>query len=114
MYNNLAFEGIRSSRLESIRRLIAQTYGYEHLFTVHNLERAGLVRRKDSVLVEATPSFHTVRKQLKLIDDRINVSHPDDISYVCAGYAPLSVRLVQVLGVSAAATASAGARTVGE
>lgn len=33
--------GIRTARLEAVRRLIGQTYGYEQLFTLVNLERAG-------------------------------------------------------------------------
>lgn len=34
---------------------------------------------------------------LRLIDERINMANPDDISYVTAGYAPLLVRLVELL-----------------
>ena len=34
--------GIRTNKLDSVRRLIAQTYGYEHLFTLLNLEKAGI------------------------------------------------------------------------
>ena len=38
---SLTSGGIRTNKLDSIRRLIAQTYGYEHLFTMLNLEKAG-------------------------------------------------------------------------
>jgi hypothetical protein len=75
-----------------------QTYGYEHLFTLSNLERAGLLKRKDVMLVDTAPAWAGLRKQLRLIDESANAgSGPDDISYVSAGYAPLSVRLVQLL-----------------
>lgn len=95
---SLTAGGIRSSRYDSFRRLIVQTYGYEHLFTLSNLERAGLLKRKDVMLVDTAPAWAGLRKQLRLIDESANAgSGPDDISYVSAGYAPLSVRLVQLL-----------------
>ena len=96
---SLTAGGIRSSRYDSIRRLFVQTYGYEHLFTLSNLERTGLLKRKDVMLVDTASTWAALRKQLRLIDERAGVSaaRPDDISYVSAGYAPLSVRLVQLL-----------------
>jgi len=94
---SLTAGGIRSNKLDAIRRLVVQTYGYEHLFTLSNLERAGLLKRKDLMLVDTAPPWQGLRKQLRLIDDRIDMSRPDDASYVSAGYAPLSVRLVQTL-----------------
>lgn len=96
---SLTAGGIRSSRYDSMRRLFVQTYGYEHLFTLSNLERTGLLRRKDVMLVDTASTWAALRKQLRLIDERAGVSaaRPDDISYVSAGYAPLSVRLVQLL-----------------
>lgn len=33
--------GIRSNKLDSLRKLIVQTYGYEQLFTLCNLEKSG-------------------------------------------------------------------------
>lgn len=33
--------GIRASRYDSIRRTISHLYGYQHLFTLNNFERAG-------------------------------------------------------------------------
>ncbi len=89
--------GIRSNKYDNIKKLIIQTYGYEQMFTLTNLERTGLLRRKDMILVETTPLWQGLRSKLRLIDDR-NLSRADDISYVSAGYAPLSVRLIQLLG----------------
>lgn len=98
---SLTSGGIRSNRYDSIKRLLVQTYGFEQLFTVSNLERAGLLKRKDLVLVETTSVWQSLRQRLRLIDERaLNMSKPDDISYVAAGYAPLSVRLVQMLASS--------------
>lgn len=51
--------------------------------------------------MEATTVWQSLRQKLRLIDDRaLNMSRPDDMSYVAAGYAPLSVRLVQMLASS--------------
>jgi len=94
---SLTSGGIRSGRYDALRKLVVQTYGYQELFTLSNLERTGLLKRKDVLLVDTAPAWAGLRKQLKLIDERVNASSVEDISYVSAGYAPLSVRLVQLL-----------------
>jgi lysine-specific histone demethylase 1 len=33
--------GIRAARYDAIRRSVAHTYGYQHLYTMSNLEKAG-------------------------------------------------------------------------
>lgn len=33
--------GIRAARLDAIRRMVAHSYGYQHLYTMSNLEKAG-------------------------------------------------------------------------
>jgi len=38
---SLTAGGIRSSRYEAIKRLLVQTYGFDQVFTLSNLERAG-------------------------------------------------------------------------
>jgi hypothetical protein len=38
---SLTSGGIRAARYDSFRRMIAQTYGYQHLYTLSNLEKAG-------------------------------------------------------------------------
>lgn len=45
----------------------AQTYGYEHLVTLHNLEKVGLLR-----LQGTTRSYATIRKSLKLLMEEVN------------------------------------------
>jgi hypothetical protein len=69
--------------LDQIRKLISQVYGYEELVNMYNLERCGLIKRKEgAVLVEATPAWQILRKQLRLIEDQ---PQGNDISYVSAG-----------------------------
>lgn len=94
-----------------------KTYGYEHLLTLHNLEKAGLLKPQTS----SRNNYPTIRKTLKLWMEDANeqvwrswetcrvstledwssyyyfIQNPNDISYVYSGYAPLSIRLTQVL-----------------
>ncbi|KAG2183749.1 hypothetical protein INT43_006760 [Umbelopsis isabellina] len=86
--------GIKAKTFELFKREIVQTYGYEHLQTLHDLERVGLfVIRTSSNASRA--AFANVRRTLRLIVNEVDEHNPADISYVYSGYAPLSVRLVQ-------------------
>ncbi|KAJ3057503.1 Vacuolar protein sorting-associated protein 33A [Rhizophlyctis rosea] len=86
--------GIKAKVYDSFRKDIVQTYGYPHILTLQNLARAGILRKQDS----STPknAYPAIRKAFKLIVDDVNEHKPNDVSYVYSGYAPLSVRLVQI------------------
>ncbi|CAM9420822.1 unnamed protein product [Discosporangium mesarthrocarpum] len=91
--------GIKAGKYDFFKREIVQTYGYEYLYTLNNLEQLGLLRRRESkVWVGSGDSsvspWPSLRRSLRLINDAVNVHDPDDISYVSSGYAPLSARLV--------------------
>lgn len=88
--------GIKSSRYDSLRRDVVQTYGYEYLFVLNNLEKAGLLRRRETLWMDSASSFNTLRKAMILINAEVDTVNPDDVSYVSSGYAPLTVRLVQL------------------
>ena len=93
---SLCKNGISASRYDSLRRDIVQTYGYEYLFILSNLEKAGLLRRKEAFLGMDKPSqFSRLKDLLVLIVPDVDTVEPDDISYVSSGYAPLTVRLIQ-------------------
>ncbi|GAX15954.1 hypothetical protein FisN_22Hh196 [Fistulifera solaris] len=92
---SLCAGGIKSSRYDSLRRDVIQTYGYEYLFILGNLEKAGLLRRRDGLWIDTTSPFNNLRKSLILINAEVDTVEPDDVSYVSSGYAPLSVRLIQ-------------------
>ena len=94
--------GLRSRDFDALRRSILLAYGYQHLLTLGNLEKTGLLYQRGSAFstsrtaTNIQPTNYTqVRKQLHLIVDEINESEPEDIAYTYSGYAPLSVRLVQ-------------------
>ncbi|KAI8809867.1 vacuolar protein sorting-associated protein 33A [Cladochytrium replicatum] len=91
--------GFKAKQFDYFRKELIQTYGYEHVLTLQNLAKTGLFRRQES----ARNPYSQVRKALRLIVDDVDEHQPNDISYVYSGYAPISVRLVQV-----ACTRSAG------
>lgn len=93
---SLCSGGVRSNRYDHLRALIVQGYGYEYLLKLHDLERLGWIRRKDTLWMDSTSSaFANLRKSLILIHAEVDTVEPDDVAYVTSGYAPLSVRLIQ-------------------
>jgi len=91
---SLTSGGIKASKYEPLKREVVQTYGYEYLFVLQNLEKVGLLRKRESMWDSASP-FATLRKQLALIQADVDPLDPDDVSYVSSGYAPISARLIQ-------------------
>uniref|UniRef100_A0A8B9K0B5 Vacuolar protein sorting-associated protein 33A n=1 Tax=Astyanax mexicanus TaxID=7994 RepID=A0A8B9K0B5_ASTMX len=85
--------GLKQKVLDHYKREILQTYGYEHLLTLNNLEKVGLLKPQ----LTTRNNYPTIRKTLKLWMEDANEQNPNDISYVYSGYAPLSVRLTQLL-----------------
>ncbi|KNC51656.1 vacuolar protein sorting-associated protein 33A [Thecamonas trahens ATCC 50062] len=88
---SLTLNGVKSKMFDFLRREIVQAYGFEHMFTLHNLEKLGLFKRS-----EGKSSFPLLVKNFNLLPDEVNEADPDDISYVFSGYAPLSVRLIEL------------------
>jgi len=82
--------GIKQKQHEFFKREILQTYGYEYLFTMDNLEKLGLFKKNDS-----KSSYSTLKKSMNLIIEDIDENKPTDIAFVYSGYAPISVRLVE-------------------
>ncbi|CAG8535444.1 3238_t:CDS:10, partial [Ambispora leptoticha] len=83
--------GIKPKSFDFFKKEILQTYGFEHLQSLLNLERLNLFIKQ----VTTKNPYPPVRKTLRLIVDEVDEHNPQDISYVYSGYAPLSVRLVQ-------------------
>lgn len=71
-------------------------YRYDYLFVLNNLEKSGLLRRRETLWMDSASSFPTLRKAMILINAEVDTVNPDDVSYVSSGYAPLTVRLVQL------------------
>ncbi|XP_058789341.1 vacuolar protein sorting-associated protein 33A isoform X1 [Phymastichus coffea] len=84
--------GLKQKLLDYYKREIIQTYGYQHLPTLLNLEKVGLLKVQQSVR-----QYAVLRKALRLtVEDESEIA-PKDISYVHSIYAPLSVRLAEQL-----------------
>eukprot|EP00004_Rigifila_ramosa_P013978 TRINITY_DN3139_c0_g1_i1.p1 TRINITY_DN3139_c0_g1~~TRINITY_DN3139_c0_g1_i1.p1 ORF type:complete len:315 (-),score=91.80 TRINITY_DN3139_c0_g1_i1:21-965(-) len=88
---SLTNNGLKSKMFDYFRREILHTYGFHHIFTLNNLEKLGLLKRNDT-----RSNFGQIRKSLKLWIDDIDENNPQDIAYVFSGYAPLSVRFLQM------------------
>lgn len=101
--------GIQAKDFDRFKRLVLQGYGYQHILTLHNLEKLQLFLSRASPMASMIPmpgsgpatgtktNYTYLRKQLRLIVDEVNEQTPNDIAYVYSGYAPLSIRLVQCL-----------------
>eukprot|EP01114_Cavostelium_apophysatum_P016053 TRINITY_DN4505_c0_g1_i1.p1 TRINITY_DN4505_c0_g1~~TRINITY_DN4505_c0_g1_i1.p1 ORF type:complete len:397 (-),score=119.29 TRINITY_DN4505_c0_g1_i1:26-1216(-) len=88
--HSLTNNGLKVKLYEFFRREILQTYGYEFIFTLNNLEKLGLFKKQ-----EGKNNFALLRKNMHLIVEDIDEHNPNDFAYVYSGYAPLSVRVVQ-------------------
>lgn len=85
--------GVQKKHFDYLRREVLHSYGFEHMATLNNLEKAALFKKQDS-----RGSWQTIKRTLQLVEDPDAENPSDtrnDISYVFSGYAPLSIRLVQ-------------------
>lgn len=82
--------GLPKRNFDYLRRELLHSYGFEHIATLNNLERAGLFRKQES-----KGNWLTIKRALHLVVEDTDTANPNDISYVFSGYAPLSIRLVQ-------------------
>ena len=99
--------GLRSRDLEIFKRHILHAYGFQHLLTLSNLEKLGLLVPREShrgylnpiagAAGQTATDWNAVRKGLRLWIDDVQEADPNDVAYVFSGYAPLSVRLVQCI-----------------
>lgn len=89
---SLTNSGLKPKLLDYYKREIIQTYGYQHILTLSNLEKANLLRSQQS-----NRQYAVLRKALRLtVEDESEIA-PKDISYVHSVYAPLSIRLAERL-----------------
>lgn len=82
--------GLPKKHFDYLRRELLHSYGFEHMATLNNLEKAGLLKKQES-----KSNWLTIKRALQLVVDDIDTANPNDIAYVFSGYAPLSIRLVQ-------------------
>jgi len=93
---SLTSNGIKATWYEFLRKEVVQTYGFEFLMVLNDLEKAGFLRKRETFFMDSmATSYSTLRKSLNLINAEVDPSNPDDPSYVSSGYAPITVRWVQ-------------------
>jgi hypothetical protein len=88
--------GIKAKKFDFFRREIVQTYGFETLFTLNNLERLGMFNKS-----QKKSNWGTVKNKLGLLtptlkEKELDYSTPKDISFTYNGYAPLAIRLIEL------------------
>jgi len=91
---SLTTGGLKEKQYQLFSREIIQTYGYQYMFTMDNLAHLGMLKKQDN----KGSTFPRLRKDIRLIVEDIDEQHPKDIAYVYSGYAPLTVRLVELAG----------------
>lgn len=99
--------GIRQRELDHFKRQIVNAYGFQHILTLANLEKMGLLVARDSqrrylnpvagTSASTSTEWPAVRRALTLWTDEVAEADPTDIAYVFSGFAPLTVRLVQAV-----------------
>lgn len=82
--------GLPKRNFDYLRRELLHSYGFEHMATLNNLEKAGLLKKQ-----ETKSNWLTIKRALQLVVEDTDTTNPNDIAYVFSGYAPLSIRLVQ-------------------
>ncbi|XP_024969403.1 vacuolar protein-sorting-associated protein 33 homolog [Cynara cardunculus var. scolymus] len=82
--------GLPKRNFDYLRREILHSYGFEHIATLNNLEKAGLVKKQ-----EGKSNWLMIKRALQLVVEDTDTTNPKDVSYVFSGYAPLSIRLIQ-------------------
>lgn len=82
--------GLPKKHFDYLRRELLHSYGFEHIATLINLEKAGLVKKQES-----KSNWLAIKRGLNLVMEDVDDANPSDIAYVFSGYAPLSIRLVQ-------------------
>lgn len=81
--------GIKPKQLDQLKRSIVQAYGFEHLLTLCNAERVGMLGYH-----QGKSMWSSIKRSFNLFVEEPGAEK--DISYAYSGYAPLSVRLVQM------------------
>lgn len=92
----VVFGGIAKRQFDIVRRDLLNTYGHMHLLTLRSLQKAGLLYKREQNRPKS--SFSNVKEYYKLLigeGDNIDHENPKDIHFTYAGYAPLSVRIIQ-------------------
>lgn len=91
-------EGI--SGYSKIKREILDVYGFEKIFLFKELERVGFLREKKIIHSNKGAfelNFNFILKKFNLINENFDFRNVKDCSFVCGGFCPLTLRLIEKL-----------------
>ncbi|CAD8049642.1 unnamed protein product [Paramecium sonneborni] len=92
LYNQIQ-NGMKTKLYDFYRREILHMYGTEHIITLENCEKIGLIGKK----INDTHIWEKIEKPLRLINEDVDHDSPEDFSYVFLAYAPIIVRIFEEL-----------------
>ena len=87
---SLVQSGIKNKFYDDFKRDYFNVYGHQEIFIWNNLEKMNILKKDDRKYL-----YYKANKELKLINDSVNLMEPNDISYVYGGYSPISVKLIE-------------------
>ena len=78
--------------MDNAKKLFVQSYGFEHILTLTNLEKAGVLR------TDGERRWKDWCKQLLLVNTELgDLRYPSDAGFAYEGYTPILCRLVEQL-----------------
>jgi len=86
----LVENGMKQVHLDAIKRDILQSYGFQHILTLSNLEKVQLLKRDGEKKM-----WDTLNKTLNLINPELDLVNPNDATFAYDGYCSILVRLVE-------------------
>jgi len=96
--------GLGRSDMDLLRQSVLDAYGFEHILTLEHLERCGLLRSGGQGVLsfaglggggKAWP-WSSLRNDLGLVAQAVDVQHPSSPHYLTSGYAPLSSHIAHL------------------
>lgn len=88
---SLVQKSIKKSFYDKIKREFINTYGFQEIFLLSNLEKAKILRCNNDY------SYDSMNSKLKLIYEKVDIYNPNDSSYAYGGYSPITIRLIEAM-----------------
>jgi hypothetical protein len=87
---NLVFGGVKKNIYDVFKNDFLMTYDEKLFFLIKNLEELKILKKGGS-----SKLFQTLLEKLDLSNEKVDLIHPNDTSYVFNGYSPISIRLIE-------------------
>jgi len=75
-----------------LKKNYLHAYGFQEVFLLRNLEKLKILKKQ-----EGRNNYDSINESLKLIKEDVNISSPNDASYVFGGFCPITIRLIENL-----------------